>query len=105
MQNQEDFISIYGARVHNLKEINLKIPRNKLVVITGVSGSGKSTFLTKLKKLHPEWFFLLEPVDIWKSITDTPGNFEIDLLIYCFNIGLISPILILSTLITDLPSV
>ena len=43
MQNQEDFISIYGARVHNLKEINLKIPRNKLVVITGKSGSGKSS--------------------------------------------------------------
>jgi len=43
MQNQEDFISIYGARVHNLKDINLKIPRNKLVVITGKSGSGKSS--------------------------------------------------------------
>ena len=43
MQNQEDFISIYGARVHNLKNINLKIPRNKLVVITGKSGSGKSS--------------------------------------------------------------
>ena len=42
MQNQEDFISIYGARVHNLKEINLKI-LNKLVVITGKSGSGKSS--------------------------------------------------------------
>ena len=43
MQNQEDFISIYGARAHNLKDINLKIPRNKLVVITGKSGSGKSS--------------------------------------------------------------
>ena len=43
MQSQEDFISIYGARVHNLKDINLKIPRNKLVVITGKSGSGKSS--------------------------------------------------------------
>ena len=43
MQNQEDFIRIYGARVHNLKDINLKIPRNKLVVITGKSGSGKSS--------------------------------------------------------------
>ena len=43
MQNQEDFITIYGARVHNLKNVNLKIPRNKLVVITGKSGSGKSS--------------------------------------------------------------
>ena len=36
-------ISIQGAKVHNLKNIDLEIPRNKLVVITGISGSGKST--------------------------------------------------------------
>src|SRR3989338_8952264 len=36
-------ITIRGARVHNLKNINLEIPRNKLIVITGVSGSGKSS--------------------------------------------------------------
>jgi excinuclease ABC subunit A len=39
----EGSIEIKGARVHNLKNISLKIPRNKLVVITGVSGSGKSS--------------------------------------------------------------
>ena len=36
-------IDIRGARTHNLKNINLTIPRNKLVVITGLSGSGKSS--------------------------------------------------------------
>ncbi len=36
-------IEIFGAREHNLKNISLKIPRNKLVVITGISGSGKSS--------------------------------------------------------------
>lgn len=36
-------ISIEGARQHNLKNINVEIPKNKLVVITGVSGSGKSS--------------------------------------------------------------
>ncbi|MDZ7739575.1 MAG: excinuclease ABC subunit UvrA [Bacteroidales bacterium] len=36
-------VSVSGARVHNLKNINVKIPRNKLVVITGLSGSGKSS--------------------------------------------------------------
>ncbi|MCL2502734.1 MAG: excinuclease ABC subunit A, partial [Bacteroidales bacterium] len=38
-----DYIHINGARTHNLKNIEVKIPRNKLVVVTGVSGSGKST--------------------------------------------------------------
>lgn len=37
------FIEVYGARVHNLKNIDVKIPRNKLTVITGLSGSGKSS--------------------------------------------------------------
>lgn len=37
------FISIRGARTHNLKNINLELPRNRLIVITGLSGSGKSS--------------------------------------------------------------
>lgn len=39
----KDFIEVYGAREHNLKNIDIKIPRNELVVITGLSGSGKSS--------------------------------------------------------------
>lgn len=38
-----EFIEVYGAREHNLKDIDVKIPREKLVVITGLSGSGKSS--------------------------------------------------------------
>ena len=38
-----DSISIKGAREHNLKNINVNLPRNKFIVITGLSGSGKST--------------------------------------------------------------
>ena len=38
-----DTIKIRGARTHNLKNISLDLPRNKLIVITGLSGSGKSS--------------------------------------------------------------
>jgi len=41
--SEERKISVYGARVHNLKNINVDIPRNALTVITGLSGSGKSS--------------------------------------------------------------
>ena len=40
---QKDYIDIKGAREHNLKGIDVKIPRNKMVVLTGLSGSGKSS--------------------------------------------------------------
>ena len=39
----QKFISVHGAREHNLKNIDVKIPRDELVVITGLSGSGKSS--------------------------------------------------------------
>ena len=39
----DDFIKIRGAREHNLKNIDVDIPREKLVVLTGLSGSGKSS--------------------------------------------------------------
>jgi excinuclease ABC subunit A len=40
---EHDVIEVIGARVHNLRDIDVRIPRNKLVVITGISGSGKSS--------------------------------------------------------------
>jgi len=43
MSKSTEYIEVYGAREHNLKNINVKIPRNELVVITGLSGSGKSS--------------------------------------------------------------
>tara|TARA_B110000459_G_scaffold203995_1_gene263238 strand:- start:2945 stop:5779 length:2835 start_codon:yes stop_codon:yes gene_type:complete len=43
IDDKEEFIEVIGSRVHNLKNISVKIPRNKLVVMTGVSGSGKSS--------------------------------------------------------------
>ncbi|MCK5637652.1 MAG: excinuclease ABC subunit UvrA, partial [Flavobacteriaceae bacterium] len=43
MSKKQEYIEVLGARVHNLKNIDVKIPREKLVVITGLSGSGKSS--------------------------------------------------------------
>ena len=43
MKDPKEYIEVYGAREHNLKNISVKIPRNELVVITGLSGSGKSS--------------------------------------------------------------
>ncbi|HEV7621232.1 MAG TPA: excinuclease ABC subunit UvrA, partial [Flavisolibacter sp.] len=41
--DKEEFIEVFGAKEHNLKNIDIAIPKNKLVVITGISGSGKSS--------------------------------------------------------------
>ncbi len=43
MKREDEKINVWGARVHNLKNIDVEIPRNKLTVITGLSGSGKSS--------------------------------------------------------------
>ncbi len=42
-KDEQEYIEVYGAREHNLKNVDLKIPRNQLVVFTGLSGSGKSS--------------------------------------------------------------
>ena len=44
----QDKIVIKGARVNNLKNIDIEIPKNKLVVVTGVSGSGKSSLVNEI---------------------------------------------------------
>ena len=43
MSENLNYIEVFGAREHNLKNIDVKIPRDQLVVITGLSGSGKSS--------------------------------------------------------------
>jgi len=45
-----------------------------IISIEGNIGSGKSTLVKKLKQANPTWFFLQEPVDVWKSVSDIDGN-------------------------------
>ncbi len=60
-------VEVYGARVHNLKNIDVSFPRNKLVVITGLSGSGKSS-------LAFDTIYAKDNAVIWKLLVPIPGN-------------------------------
>ena len=74
-------IRIRGARTHNLKNINLDLPRNRLIVITGLSGSGKSTIANLLeKRLHAEGFatYLLDGDNVRHGLNRDLGFTEAD---------------------------
>ena len=52
MRNSEKKLIIKGAREHNLKNVDLEIPRNSLVVFSGLSGSGKSSLVNEILYKH-----------------------------------------------------
>ena len=64
----EDKLIIRGARENNLKNINIDIPKNKLVIMTGLSGSGKTSLINLLCRLYDptEGEILLNGVNIKK---------------------------------------
>lgn len=65
--SESNYISIKGAKVNNLKNIDVDIPRNKLVVITGLSGSGNHHWL--LTRYMPK-----ASVAMWKVYLLMPAN-------------------------------
>ena len=75
MMEEDKYISIKGARVNNLKNVNVDIPRNKLVVITGLSGSGKSSlaFDTLYAEGQRRYVESLS-VATWRASAVTPAN-------------------------------
>ena len=67
MLDTEQTIEVLGARAHNLKNIDISIPREKLVVITGLSGSGKSslafdTIYAEGQRRYVETFCICSPI-------------------------------------------
>ena len=66
-EEKKELIKIRGANEHNLKNLDVDIPRNKLVVLTGLSGSGKSS-------LHLIQFMQRDKDDIWNLCLLTQGS-------------------------------
>ena len=60
-------IEVQGARVHNLKNLDVSIPKNKLVVITGISGSGKSS-------LAFDTIFAEASAVTWRALPPMPAS-------------------------------
>lgn len=76
MIKKDDKIEVLGARVHNLKNIDVEIPRNSFTIITGLSGSGKSslafdTIFAEGQRRYIETVFWLMPVIFGEY--DSPG--------------------------------
>ncbi len=71
-------IEIRGARHHNLKDINISIPKNKLVVITGVSGSGKSSLAFDLVHREAQRRYLESLPSYMKQFIQIHERFEVD---------------------------
>ena len=63
-------IMIKGAREHNLKNINVILPRDKFIVITGLSGSGKSTFIRTLNRLeeHQQGQIIIDGIELSNDV-------------------------------------
>ena len=69
-----DTIDIRGARTHNLKNINLTIPRDKLIVITGLSGSGKSSLAFDTLYAEGQRRYVESPLCLCASIPSLMEN-------------------------------
>ena len=65
----QEFLIVKGARQHNLKNITVEIPRNKMVVITGLSGSGKSSLAFDTIYAEGQRRYVESPASFWDRWT------------------------------------
>ena len=70
MSKDEGWIVVQGARTHNLQNIDVEIPRGKFVVVSGVSGSGKSS-------LAFDTLYAEASGGTWRASVRMPGNFSV----------------------------
>lgn len=72
-QHHNDTIRIRGARTHNLKNIDLDIPRHQLVVVTGLSGSGKSSLAFDTLYAEGQRRYVRKPIGLCAPIPTNDG--------------------------------
>src|ERR1700744_2134821 len=72
------FVSVRGARQHNLKNVNVEIPRNALVVFTGISGSGKSSLAFGTLYAEAQRRYLESVAPYARRLFDQMGVPEVD---------------------------
>ncbi len=70
----QDKIIVRGAKEHNLKNVNVEIPRNKLVVITGLSGSGKSSLAFDTIYAEGQRRYVEKPFFLCKNVSRSDGQ-------------------------------
>ena len=106
MNREDEKINVWGARVHNLKNVDVEIPRNSLTVITGLSGSGKSSlaFDTKMPlAMSPS--IRHQPTDNQEEKTESAQKDSNNQTVYCPLINCHEPKLILPPLADDFQAV
>ena len=74
----EGWIEVRGARTHNLQDIDVKLPRGKFVVISGVSGSGKSSLTSKLYEYYTRNSAFAAVLNLDPGVESMPYNCDVD---------------------------
>lgn len=101
----QDFIEIKGARVHNLKNVDLKIPKNKLICFNGPSGSGKTSLAFHTLYTESKRRFLNSFPTYMKFFSDKPAPVDVDSIVPVlpvFGLPQVNPIIGTRSTVSDI---